>query len=155
MKITKPSELREGMKIKYQVHGLGYWGWAYQCDDGDWQIIGGTGTGYALSYPTLDCFRSPVTDVESYEGIRAAKEGDVLMDSDGGLAKVVFCNEYIFGRRYAGSDDIHFNTYDTAKRCGWKLKEQEQSSADTITLEGKTYKRDDVLERIKELEPID
>lgn len=130
MKITEPSELREGARYKYKSHGVGLWGWAYKDSEWDWRLVGGTGTGIIIT--SREEFCDDITDVESYEGLMAMKEGGVLVDSDGGLAEVVFCNEYIFGRRYAGSDDIHFYTYDTAKKYGWKLKDEQPADEAVI-----------------------
>ena len=127
MKITKPSELREGMRVKFKRGGVRFWGWAHEDDEGRWTISGGTGTGLDIGYTE---FYHGVTDVESYEGIRAAKEGDVLVNESGGEAMVFLSND--FGAITSYADEFksaaEFDTWEELEEYGYKLKDQEQPS---------------------------
>lgn len=154
MKITKPSQLREGMKLRGKYMGLPISGHASKADSGTWHIL----PQYVfVANPNADYIDPLFTDLESVEGIRAAKEGDLLVDKRGDECEVLMCTERIVVISHF--NDFHcagnVYTYQQLEENGYKLKDQEQQSVDTITLDGKTYKRDDVLERIKELEPID
>lgn len=125
MKITKPSELREGMKLKGKYMELPISGYAKKGDEGCWFIL----PHYIVMGDAV--FYSPFTDLESVEGLMAMKEGDVLEDSDGNEFMVVFCNEFCFtmvGYDTTLSEHSITRTYAHAEAKGYKLKDQEQPS---------------------------
>ena len=95
MKITKSSELREGMRVKFKYKGISFWGWARQNEEEEWYCVGGAGTGLLITDWKKPYFCDDITDVESYEGLMAMKEGDVLVDDEGSERKVLFANDYI------------------------------------------------------------
>ncbi len=127
MKITKPSELREGMKLRGKWDGVPISGHITKGDSGRWCLMP---HGYIIVDNGIgDLF----TDLESVEGIRAAKEGDVLVDDEGGERKVLFCSEYIcvlslLDDFATAASEIY--TYQELEREGWKLKDQEQPAKD-------------------------
>lgn len=81
--------------------------------------------------------------------------GDIVVDDDG--------DEYAVLTPWIGKV-IGLSTYSNAEFFGnfYTLEELEEDFtikqselSDTITLDGKTYKREDVIERLEELEPIE
>ena len=134
MKITKPSELREGMRVKFKMNDIPCWSWV-RSNGAEWYCVGGTVGGINLGCCDWDFFETDITDVESYEGLMAMKEGDILTFL-GDEYKVFFCNEYIF----TVSDMVSFYkvgvtlAYDRAEKGGWKLKDQEQPEGNNVTM---------------------
>lgn len=165
MKITKPSELREGGRYKFKKSGLDLWGWAYEDNRGDWYVVGGTGAGIPLT--ENDYIPSYITDLESYEGIMAIKEGDVLVDDEGSERKVFFANEYIVMLSMHDNFDYCDKafTYQALETYGYKLKDEQPDESDAEGMPdnaiAKMFKEikgrlDELAERVsKELEPID
>lgn len=130
MEITKSSELREGMRVKFKYKGISFWGWARQNEEEEWYCVGGTGTGLLITDWKKPYFCEDITDVESYEGLRAAKEGDVLVNESGGEAMVFLSND--FGAITSYADEFksaaEFDTWEELEEYGYKLKDQEQPS---------------------------
>lgn len=131
MKITKPSQLREGMRIDFLADDLHFWGWAKKSSRNEWRCVGGTGSTWFLGHND-ERFPDVIGDVESVEGIRAAKEGDTFTQSDGDELKVVFCNEYCCTLSNAGNlnEILGTYTYEQLERWGYKLKGDYISMAD-------------------------
>lgn len=155
MKITKPSQLREGMKLKGKYIGIPISGYAAHAKHGTWCIIP---QAIAFASDASDEIYYQFTDLESVEGIRAAKEGDVLVDQDGDWKTVLLANDHIatlscyFDPTTA---DKSIYTWEELEKDGWKIKGAPNPETDPIEVNGRTYDRDQLLERIKELEPID
>lgn len=151
MKITKPSQLREGMKVKFKRSGVPFSGWAYKSPDGLWIVSGGTGTGHNLGFGS---FFDDITDVESVEGIRAAKEGDVIITADGREATILFCNEFVFLKSEWDKHNVasaSMFTYGEAEYLGYKLKDEPSTEADPIEVNGKEIEQRVFAEIEKEL----
>lgn len=155
MKITKPSQLREGMKLKGKWLGIPVSGLAYTANNEVWFLMPHM---TRLTELFNQAMSPEFTELESAEGIRAAKEGDVLVDQDGDWKTVLLANDHIatlscyFDPTTA---DKLIYTWEELEKDGWKIKGAPNPETDPIEVNGRTYDRDQLLERIKELEPID
>lgn len=143
MKLTKYSQLKHGMRVKCKVDGtriddgrisIDDDGKAYVCQNS----IGGLGAkelfGYKYSWWLAEKYKDPdqwsdyVTDLESIEGIRAVKVGDIVIGRDGWERKVVevWENSVLLGK----FDDFEAAgfayTFEELKRCNFKIKGQEE-----------------------------
>lgn len=121
MEITKPSELREGMKLKGKWLGIPVSGVACTANNEIWFLMPHMAR---LTELFNQAMSAEFTDLESVEGLMAAKEGDVLVDDDGDEYVIVFANDFIV---LLSEHDEIFTWQDIEDR-EWKLKDQEQPS---------------------------
>ncbi len=125
MEITKPSELREGMKLKGKWLGIPVSGVACTANNEIWFLMPHMAR---LTELFNQAMSAEFTDLESVEGLMAAKEGDVLVDDDGDEYVIVFANDFIV---LLSEHDEIFTWQDIEDR-EWKLKDQEQPTLEPV-----------------------
>lgn len=141
MIITKPDQLKEGMKLKGKWGGIPVNGRAYRNQWGLWYIMP-----YVLKIVMNDEINEDFTDLESVEGIRAAKEGDVLVKENDNKVMVLLSNDFGAVTSCAGEfkSAAEFDTWEELEEYGYTLKGAPNPEADPIEVNGKKYDRDDI-----------
>jgi len=153
MKITKQSQLKHGMRVKCRIKriladdariSIDECGDVFICQN----VRDGVNTDDKLGYEyawnitdnygdlDLDGISIKVTDLESVEGLRAMKVGDIIIDEEGDEATVLAVLGRAFLKSFWGDHNSAGSwwTFKRAERLGWKLKGQEDSDDDITEL---------------------
>jgi hypothetical protein len=100
-----------------------------------------------------------ITSATPLTGIRAARVGDIIVDTDGDKAKILeIGNSHTAFLRsvwdaYDAAGD--WLTFKEAEEEGWKLQTDETvETVETVEFEGKKYDKAKVAERLAELEEL-
>lgn len=150
MKLTKYEQLKDGMRVKCKIGGkqvddavitIDEDNVFYLCQDYFNQVVlyhvDHKGYNFVWNFAAgIEGWSNDVTDLESVEGLRAMKVGDIVIDKAGAERKVieVLSNTFLISSLHDHSRAGIWFTFEEAEKCDLKLKDQEEQEEDITEL---------------------